>query len=118
MNKNKLKVSFEIDRYKVIGMLSRNCENAEEYNEIMGILEDKSEFVRDANCNEELASRICNYALDSILVENPDLALRKRLDNQHQADDVPDAISNVTENKGDDAKKLVETLCGILRKDK
>ena len=49
MNKNKLKVSFEIDRYKVIGMLSRNCENAEEYNEIMGILEGKSEFVRDAN---------------------------------------------------------------------
>lgn len=34
MNKDKLKVSFEIDRYKVIGMLSRNCENAEEYNEI------------------------------------------------------------------------------------
>lgn len=32
MNKDKLKVSFEIDRYKVIGMLSRNCENAEEYN--------------------------------------------------------------------------------------
>ena len=25
MNKDKLKVSFEIDRYKVIGMLSRNC---------------------------------------------------------------------------------------------
>lgn len=42
MNKDKLKVSFEIDRYKVIGMLSRNCENAEEYNEIMGILEDKN----------------------------------------------------------------------------
>ena len=39
MNKDKLKVSFEIDRYKVIGMLSRNCENAEEYNEIMDILE-------------------------------------------------------------------------------
>lgn len=38
MNKDKLKVSFEIDRYKVIGMLSRNCENAEEYNEIIGIL--------------------------------------------------------------------------------
>ena len=110
MNKNKLKVSFEIDRYKVIGMLSRNCENAEEYNEIMGILEDKSEFVRDANCNEELASRICNYALDSILVENPDLALRKRLDKEQ--------ISNVIEIKGDDAKKLVETICGILSKDK
>lgn len=78
MNKDKLKVSFEIDRYKVIGMLSRNCENAEEYNEIMDILEGKNEFVRDANGNEELASRICNYALDSILVENPDLALRKR----------------------------------------
>lgn len=67
MNKDKLKVSFEIDRYKVIGMLSRNCENAEEYNEIMDILEGKNEFVRDANGNEELASRICNYALDSIL---------------------------------------------------
>ena len=117
MNKDKLKVSFEIDRYKVIGMLSRNCENAEEYNEIMGILEGKSEFVRDANGNEELASRICNYALDSILVENPDLALRKRLDNEQKVEDAPD-VSNVIEIKGDDAKKLVETLCGILRKDK
>lgn len=118
MNKDKLKVSFEIDRYKVIGMLSRNCENAEEYNEIMGILEGKSEFVRDANGNEELASRICNYALDSILVENPDLALRKRLDKEQKGEDAPDGISNVIEIKGDDAKKLVETLCGILRKDK
>lgn len=117
MNKDKLKVSFEIDRYKVIGMLSRNCENAEEYNEIMGILEGKSEFVRDANGNEELASRICNYALDSILVENPDLALRKRLDNEQKGEDTPD-VSNVIEIKGDDAKKLVDTLCGILRKDK
>ena len=63
MNKDNLKVSFEIDRYKVIGMLLRNCENAEEYNEIMGILEDKNEFVRDANGNEELASRICNYEI-------------------------------------------------------
>jgi hypothetical protein len=116
MNKDKLKVSFEIDRYKVIGMLSRNCENAEEYNEIMEILEGKNEFVRDANGNEELASRICNYALDSILVENPDLTLRKRLDKEQKDEDVPD--SNVIEIKGDDAKKLVETLCGILRKDK
>ena len=118
MNKDKLKVSFEIDRYKVIGMLSRNCENAEEYNEIMGILEDKSEFVRDANCNEELASRICNYALDSILVENTDLALRKRLDKEQKGEDAPDGFSNVIEIKGDDAKKLVETICGILSKDK
>lgn len=117
MNKDKLKVSFEIDRYKVIGMLSRNCENAEEYNEIMGILEGKSEFVRDANGNEELASRICNYALDSILVENPDLALRKRLDKEQKGEDTPD-VSNVIEIKGDDAKKFVDTLCGILRKDK
>lgn len=117
MNKDKLKVSFEIDRYKVIGMLSRNCENAEEYNEIMGILEGKSEFVRDANGNEELASRICNYALDSILVENPDLAFRKRLDKEQKGEDTPD-VSNVIEIKGDDAKKLVDTLCGILRKDK
>lgn len=117
MNKDKLKVSFEIDRYKVIGMLSRNCENAEEYNEIMGILEGKSEFVRDANGSEELASRICNYALDSILVENPNLALRKRLDKEQKGEDAPD-VSNVIEIKGDDAKKLVDTLCGILRKDK
>ncbi len=70
----------------------RNCENAEEYNEIMGILEGKSEFVRDANGNEELASRICNYALDSILVENPDLALRKRLDKEQKGEDAPDGI--------------------------
>ena len=71
----------------------------------------------DANGNEELASRICNYALDSILVENPDLALRKRLDKEQKGEDAPDGFSNVIEIKGDDAKKLVETICGILRKD-
>ena len=118
MNKDKLKVSFEIDRYKLIGMLSRNCENAEEYNEIMDILEGKNEFVRDVNGSEELASRICNYALDSILVENPDLALRKRLDKEQKGDDIPDGNSNVIEINGDDAKKFIEALCGILRKDK
>lgn len=58
------------------------------------------------------------YALDSILVENPDLALRKRLDKEQKGEDVPDGNSNVIEIKGDDAKKLVETLCGILRKNK
>lgn len=88
------------------------------WKEIMDILEGKNEFVRDANGNEELASRICNYALDSILVENPDLALRKRLDKEQKGDDAPDGISNVIEIKGDDAKKLVETLCGILYKGK
>ena len=66
----------------------------------------------------KLASCICNYALDSILVENPDLALRKRLDKEQKGEDAPDGNSNVIEIKGDDAKKLVETLCGILRKDK
>lgn len=114
MNKDKLKVSFEIDRYKVIGMLSRNCENAEEYNEIMDILEGKNEFVRDANGNEELASRICNYALDSILVENPDLALRKRLDKEQKGEDALDGFSNVIEIKGDDAKKLVDLISATL----
>lgn len=51
-------------------------------------------------------------------VENPDLALRKRLDKEQKGEDAPDGFSNVIEIKGDDAKKLVETLCGILRKDK
>mgnify|MGYP002728531920 CR=1 FL=1 len=50
MNKDKLKVSFEIDRYKVIGMLSRNCENAEEYNEIMDILTANDKCIGCGKC--------------------------------------------------------------------
>lgn len=46
------------------------------------------------------------------------MALRKRLDKEQKGEDAPDGISNVIEIKGDDAKKLVETLCGILLKDK
>lgn len=41
----------------------------------------------------------------------------KRLDKEQKGEDAPD-VSNVIEIKGDDAKKLVDTLCGILRKDK
>ena len=70
----------------------------------MDILEGKNEFVRDANGNEELASRICNYVLDSILVENPDLALRKRL--------------NEGKKERKEFKKVIETIYGILYEDK
>lgn len=118
MNKDRLKVSFEIDRYKFIGMLSNNCETTEEFNEVMDILERKNEFVRDANGNEKLTSHICEYALDSILVENPDLTLCKRLDKEQNGKDGSDGNSKVIEIKGDDAKKLIELLCGIFRKDK
>lgn len=49
MNKDEFKVSFEIDRFKVIGMLSQECKNAEEFNEVMDILESKNEVVRNVN---------------------------------------------------------------------
>lgn len=41
-----------------------------------------------------------------------------RLDKEQKGEDAPDGNSNVIEIKGDDAKKFIETLCGILRKDK
>ena len=39
MNKGKIKLTFEVDRFKVIQVLAKNCESEEEYNEMMKIIE-------------------------------------------------------------------------------
>lgn len=35
MAKDKIKLVFEIDRFKVIGCVARNCETKEEYDELV-----------------------------------------------------------------------------------
>ena len=47
MAKDKIKLVFEIDRFKVIGCLARNCETKEEYDEMMKIIESTDEVVRN-----------------------------------------------------------------------
>lgn len=64
MAKDKIKLVFEIDRFKVIGCLARHCETKEEYEEMMKIINSTDEIVRD---DAELEVIYCNMILDKIL---------------------------------------------------
>ena len=79
MKKDKIKLSFEVDRFKVIKMLAKNCESAEEYNEMMKIIDGTDEVVRE---DASLESTHCLLILDRLLHNNPKLSsvfvLRKR----------------------------------------
>lgn len=47
MAKDKIKLVFEIDRFKVIGCVERNCETKEEYDELVKIINGTDEVVRN-----------------------------------------------------------------------
>lgn len=77
MAKDKIKLVFEIDRFKVIGCVARNCETKKEYEELVKIINDTDEVVRD---DAEIEKTNCVLILDQLLHDNENLALRKRLE--------------------------------------
>lgn len=81
MAKDKIKLVFEIDRFKVIGCLARNCETKEEYDEMMKIINSTDEIVRD---DAEIEKTNCVLILDQLLHDNENLALRKRLKSEEE----------------------------------
>lgn len=124
MAKDKIKLVFEIDRFKVIGCLARHCETKEEYDEMMKIINSTDEIVRD---DAELEVTHCNMILDKILSDNENLALRKRLESEyetlHNGEGDGDGDSNVKciEIKGNVAKELFDklaSLAGMGKEDK
>ena len=79
MNKGKIKLTFEVDRFKVIQVLAKNCESAEEYNEMMKIIESTDEVVReDASLEKTHCLLILDDCCTTILKLSSVFVLRKR----------------------------------------
>lgn len=121
MAKDKIKLVFEIDRFKVIGCVARNCETKEEYDEMMKIIDGTDEVVRD---DAELVKANCVLIIDQLLHDNENLALRKRLESEEETlhngegdgDGDNDGDGNVKciEIKGDAAKNLFGKLVSLF----
>ena len=112
MAKDKIKLVFEIDRFKVIGRLARNCETKEEYDEMMKIINSTDEIVRD---DAELEVTHCNMILDKILSDNENLALRKRLESEEESHHNDEGDED-GDNNGDGNVKCIE-IKGKVAKD-
>ena len=125
MAKDKIKLVFEIDRFKVIGCVARNCETKEEYDEMMKIINGTDEVVRN---DKEIEKTNCVLILDQLLHNNENLALRKRLESENQTlhngegdgDGDNDGDSNVKciEIKGEIAKDLFDKLASLVEEGK
>lgn len=113
MAKDKIKLVFEIDRFKVIGCLARHCETKEEYEEMMKIINSTDEIVRD---DAELEVIHCNMILDKILSDNENLALRKRLVSEYETLNNGEGGSGDGDNDGDGNVKCIE-IKGNVAKD-
>lgn len=121
MAKDKIKLVFEIDRFKVIGCVARNCETKEEYDEMMKIINSTDEVVRN---DAEIEKTNCVLILDQLLHDNENLALRKRLENEEETlrngegdgDGDNDGDGNVKciEIKGNVAKEFFDKIASLV----
>lgn len=120
MAKDKIKLVFEIDRFKVIGCVARNCETKEEYDEMMEIINGTDEVVRN---DKEIEKTNCVLILDQLLHDNENLALRKRLESKEETlhngegdgDGDNDGDGNVKciEIRGDIAKEIFAKIASL-----
>ncbi len=125
MAKDKIKLVFEIDRFKVIGCVARSCETKEEYDELVKIINGTDEVVRN---DKEIEKTNCVLILDQLLHNNENLALRKRLESENETlhngegdgDGDNDGDSNVKciEIKGEVAKDLFDKLASLVEEGK
>lgn len=117
MAKDKIKLVFEIDRFKVIGCVARNCETKEKYEELVKIINSTDEVVRN---DAEIEKTNCVLILDQLLHDNENLALRKRLENEeetlHHGDGDNDGDGNVKciEIKGKVAKDFFDKIASLV----
>ena len=123
MAKDKIKLVFEIDRFKFIGCVARNCETKEEYDEMMKIIESTDEVVRN---DKEIEKTNCVLILDQLLKNNENLALRKRLEIENETvhngegdgDNDGDSSVKCIEIKGEVAKDLFDKLASLVEEGK
>ena len=127
MAKDKIKLVFEIDRFKVIGCVAHNCETKEEYDELVKIINGTDEVVRN---DKEIEKTNCVLILDQLLHNNENLALRKRLESENETlhngeggsgDNDGDGNVKCIEIKGNVAKDIFDklaSLAGMGKEDK
>ena len=113
MAKDKIKLVFEIDRFKVIGCVAHNCETKEEYDELVKIINGTDEVVRN---DKEIEKTNCVLILDQLLHNNENLALRKRLESENQTLHNGEGGSGDGDNDGDNNVKCIE-IKGNVAKD-
>ena len=116
MAKDKIKLFFEIDRFKVIGCVARNCETKEEYEELVKIINSIDEVVRN---DAEIEKTNCVLILDKLLHDNENLALRKRLESEEETlhngegDGYNDDNVKCIEIRGDVAKEIFAKIASL-----
>ena len=120
MAKDKIKLVFEIDRFKVIGCVARNCETKEEYDELVKIINGTDEVVRN---DKEIEKTNCVLILDQLLHNNENLALRKRLESEdgtlHNGEGGSgDGNVKCIEIKGEVTKDLFDKLASLVEEGK
>ena len=124
MAKEKIKVSFLIDKQAVLDCAFRNSKSEEEYKQVKEIIVPKDEIVRDVekfSDNEEEVTEMTKFfaaiGVDEIAFQNKDLLITKRLDewNKHKeepGDNDGDENIKVVELSGDKAKEIIKSIFG------
>lgn len=85
MNKDKIIVSVVIDKQALVDRAFDISKNPSEFNEIVKVIDGKNQFTRDLDEVEDEGKKenntnlFSNIALDIILIDNPELAIIKRL---------------------------------------
>lgn len=125
MNKGKIKLTFEVDRFKVIQVLAKNCESAEEYNEMMKIIESTDEVVRE---DASLEKTHCLLILDRLLHNNPKALLDVRLKKEETEMEAPgeneegeprtEEVAGAIEITGEEAKNFMDFVKKLVAKKK
>lgn len=122
MDKGKIKLTFEVDRFKVIKMLAKNCESAEEYNEMMKIIESTDEVVREDASLEEIH---CLLILDQLLHNNPNALLGVRLKKEEEEVSIPEEneeeeqkVIGAVKISGEEAKNFMDFVKKLVAKKK
>ena len=106
----------------LIKMLAKNCESAEEYNEMMKIIDGTDEVVRE---DASLESTHCFLILDRLLHNNPNALLGVRLKKEKAELDSPgkdeeetEEIAGVVKITGEEAKGFIEYIKKLVEKKK
>lgn len=122
MDKGKIKLTFEVDRFKVVKMLAKNCESAEEYNEMMKIIESTDEVVRE---EASLEKTHCLLILDQLLHNNPNALLGVRLKKDEEEIPIPEEneeeerkVIGAVKISGDEAKGFIDYIKKLVKKKK
>lgn len=122
MKKDKIKLGFEVDRFKVIKMLAKNCETVEEYEEMLKIIESTDEVVRE---DAPLEKTHCVLIIDKLLHDNPEALLGLRLKKEEAEIETPEDDEDEEETEetagaieltGKEAKEFLGFIKSLIKK--